>query len=67
MEVRDDNGERPWKLCQMITGTLFSHTDIHKATWVLPDGWTRNQIDHVLIGKEFRTSVTDIDNGILRS
>lgn len=59
----NDNGER---LCEMsdmnelvITGTLFPHKNIHKATWVSPDGKTRNQIDHVLINKRFRNSVKD--------
>lgn len=60
---RNDNGER---LCEMsdmnelvITGTLFPYKNIHKATWVSPDGRTRNQIDHVLINKRFRNSVKD--------
>ena len=49
----------------IITGTRFPHRDIHKATWVLPDGKTRNQIDHVLINKKFRNSV--IDTRVYRS
>jgi hypothetical protein len=43
----------------MITGTLFPHKTIHKATWTSPDGVTRNQIDHILVSRKFRNSVKD--------
>lgn len=58
---RNDNGERLCEICDrnelMITGTLFPHKMIHKATWTSPDGLTRNQIDHILISRKFRNSV----------
>ena len=61
--VRNGNGEKLCDMCDMnelvITGTLFPHKIIHKATWISPDGRTRNQIDHVLINKRFRNSVED--------
>ncbi|GFS15650.1 craniofacial development protein 2-like [Elysia marginata] len=60
---RNENGERLCEFCAMndliITGTLFPHKKIHKLTWVSPDGKTKNQIDHTLINKKFRTSVRD--------
>ena len=61
--IRNDNGERLCDICDMngmvITGTLFPHKNIHKQTWISPDGKTKNQIDHVLINKRFRNSVKD--------
>ena len=61
--VRNGNGEKLCDMCDMnelvITGTLFPYKIIHKATWISPDGRTRNQIDHVLINKRFRNSVED--------
>jgi len=60
---RNNNGERLCEICDMnelmITGTLFPHKTIHKATWTSPDGVTKNQIDHILINRKFRNSVED--------
>ena len=60
---RNENGERLCEFCEMnglvITGTIFPHKEIHKATWTSPNGRTKNQIDHTLIAKEFRSSVMD--------
>lgn len=61
--LRKENGERLCEICDMyelvITGALFPHKTIHKATWVSPDRRTRKQIDHILINKRFRKSVND--------
>ena len=47
MGQRNDNGRRLCDMCDMnelvITGTLFDHKDIHKATWISPDRKTKNQ------------------------
>jgi len=33
---------------------------LHKYTWTSPDGKTHNQIDHVLIGRRWHSSVLDV-------
>ena len=61
--VRNDNGERLCELCDLnelvITGTLFPHRTIHKATWISPDRKKKKQIDNVLVNKRFRNSIED--------
>lgn len=42
------------------SSTVFSHKEIHKTTWKPPDSRTRNQIDHVLIERRFKSSVVDV-------
>ena len=60
---RNYNGGRLCDLSDMnelvITGTLFPHKTIHKATWTSPDGTTKSQIDHILISRRLRNSVKD--------
>ncbi|CAG4945247.1 unnamed protein product [Colias eurytheme] len=64
--TRNDNGERFVEFCQnhnlVIGGTLFPHKDIHKYSWLSPDGVTRNQIDHLAISRTWRTSLLDVRN-----
>ncbi|CAH3125041.1 unnamed protein product, partial [Porites lobata] len=59
--IMNDSGERLCDFCSangfIITGTNFPHKDIHKLTWVSPDGRTVNQIHHVLVNENMRTSI----------
>ena len=43
----------------VVTGTIFPHKLIHKQTWTSPGEKTKNQIDHVLVSRQHRTSVMD--------
>lgn len=62
----NENGELFADLCVsydlVIGGTLFPHRNVHKGTWVSPDGRTVNQIDHIAISKRWRTSLLDVRN-----
>ena len=60
----NDNGTRLLDFCVahqlVIGGTMFQHKDIYKGTWKSPDGRTVNQIDHICIGKTFRSSLLNV-------
>lgn len=51
--------EKDCKFCQTnglgITGSLFPHKNIHKATWISSNGRARNQIDQRLINGQWRS------------
>lgn len=44
----------------IISSTYFRRKNIHKQTWISPDGRTCNQIDHLAIDKEHRSWIKNI-------
>jgi len=44
----------------VVKSMMFPHQNVHKYTWTSPDGKTHNQIDHVLIGRRWHSSVLDV-------
>ena len=63
-QATNDNGERLQMLCNMnglcIGNTYFKHKQIHKKTWISPDGVTENEIDYICISKRWRSSLEDV-------
>jgi len=60
----NDNGVRTVNIATsknlVANSTMFPHRNIQKCTWTSPDGKTRNQIDHILIERRWRSSVLDV-------
>jgi hypothetical protein len=44
----------------VVKSTMFPHHNINKFNWTSPDGKTHNQIDHVLIGRRWHSSVLHV-------
>jgi hypothetical protein len=63
-ELTNDNGIRLVDFAMSkgmtISSTYFEHKDIHKATWVFPDGNTFNQIDYCLIDRRHGIDIMDV-------
>ncbi|XP_073668649.1 uncharacterized protein [Paramisgurnus dabryanus] len=59
----NENGELFTDFCAfndlVIGGSVFQHKDIHKETWISPDGNTKNQIDYIKISRKWRRSLQD--------
>jgi hypothetical protein len=62
--ISNGNGERLVDFAgsknMVINSTCYIHPDIHKQTWLSPDGLTANQTDHLLIDKRFSSSILDV-------
>lgn len=63
-EITNDNGTKVIDLakgkCLRVKNTMFSHKNIHKGTWMSPDGSYSNQIDHILVNKRFANNIMDV-------
>jgi hypothetical protein len=46
----------------MIEGLLFPYRECHRVTWVSPDNETENQINHLTISRQWRSSLCDVRN-----
>ena len=62
--IRNNNGDRLVDFCMhnslVIGGTVFKHKEIHTLTWTSPNGRVKNQIDHIMINRKWRTSLHDV-------
>ncbi|KAJ8385212.1 hypothetical protein AAFF_G00191840 [Aldrovandia affinis] len=60
----NDNGERLLMLTSTnglsIGNTFFKHKQIHKVTWVSPDGNTQNELDYICTSTRWRSSLVDV-------
>jgi exonuclease III len=60
----NDNGMRVIDLAAtknlVVRSKQFSHKRIQKISWQSPDGYTENQINHVLIDRRHASTITDI-------
>lgn len=45
-----------------IMRTHFDNKEIHKETWISPNGLVQNQIDHLLIEKKYARTIKDCRN-----
>ncbi|XP_061175584.1 uncharacterized protein LOC133184509 [Saccostrea echinata] len=59
----NENGELFTDFCAfndlVIGGSAYQHKNIHKETWISPDGKTKNQIDFITISRKWRRSFLD--------
>ncbi|XP_065565936.1 craniofacial development protein 2-like [Artemia franciscana] len=61
--VRNENGTMLINFAMandlVIGGSLFPRRDVHKYSWTSPGRAVRNQIDHCLVSRKFRSSIQD--------
>ena len=44
----------------ILTNTLFCHNRCNRYTWISPDNNTRNQIDYIVVNKQWTSSRVSI-------
>ena len=61
LQVQDEAGKRVIEFCQenalVIANTLFQQHKRRLYTWTSPDGRYQNQIDYILCGQRWRSSI----------
>jgi hypothetical protein len=66
-EISNDNGVRLVNFATSknlrVKSTMFRHCNIHKYTWMSPDGKTHNQIDHILADRRRHLNILDVRSG----
>nr|CAH8863155.1 unnamed protein product [Trichobilharzia regenti] len=63
----NDNSELFSDFCAfndlVIGGSVFKHKEIHKTTWISPDGNTKNKMDFISFSRKWRRSLLDTRSG----
>jgi len=44
----------------IVKSMMFPRKDIHKYTWIAPNGRYKNQTDHILVNNHFKDSIKNI-------
>ena len=61
--TRNESGEQLLTFCEAnqlsILNTWFQNPPRRLYTWISPDGHTRNQIDYIMVSKDWQSSYTD--------
>jgi hypothetical protein len=62
-EISNDNGVRAVNSATSknlrVKNTMFPHRNIHKYTWIYPDGKTYNQISYIVVDRRRHEIVLD--------
>jgi hypothetical protein len=65
-KISNDNGVRLVNFATSrilrVRSTMFPHCNIHKYTWMSPDGKTHNQIDHILVDRRRHSNVPHVQS-----
>jgi endonuclease/exonuclease/phosphatase family metal-dependent hydrolase len=65
-EISNDNGVRLVTFATSknltVKSTMSPHCKIHKYTWTFPDGKPHTHIDHILVGRQRRLNVLEVQS-----
>jgi hypothetical protein len=63
-ENSNDNGVRLINFAASknlrLKSTMFPHHNIHKCTWMSPDGKTHTEINHILVDRRKHSNILDV-------